>query len=975
MGRGEVVESGLFPACSRFVIVFDNYQDVPAGSQLHEIISNGLSVMPAGITVLILSRGEPPASFARLRAHERMAAIGWDDLRLTPDESGEFLKMRGYKGLPKATAEALHQRTEGWAAGLVLMTENIGFDESRGERRRGGAKARRVRDRYFKGRQNMFDYFAGEIFEKADKKTRDFLQKTAFLPTVTVQAAQKLTGNGRSEDLLSGLVRDNYFTQRLSGSGGSYRFHTLFREFLLSRAEHCFTHDRLAETKKIAAGLSLDSGQTEEAAVLFIGVKDWNSLARLIMANAPSVMEQGRNLTLEGWLTAVPQKLLDKTPWLSYWLGACKLPFNPAESRRLFERAFKSFKVLGDASGVFLSWAGVVTSIVYGFENFKSLRPWSSEFNRLTRSFRFPSVEIEMHVLSTIFFASVFDHLQYDADRWIERALALAHAHADIKTCPRMLSDAAQYLIGRRGDLVKAAAVIKLLKEIAASRTTDPLVWIIVRLTEAAYYHMTAEHTLCMEAVSDLLRRSRSSGLHIMDLLAMGMGALSALNTGETQTAGSLLRDMAASADAANLHQKSSFYLYLKACEALCHDDLRQAAIFIDLSLKVALDLAYSSQSIGMIYIAKAIIMHMTGKRKDALKSLSHAEEVGRRIKCRFVESACLLAKAYFAFCDGNEPPGVKLLRKALAIARGQGFYITFIWHRAVVTLLCAKALEEGIEVEYVQELIRRCNIAPPDDNPPENWPYPIKIYTLGRFEILKDESPVYFSSKAQKKPFELLKALVAFGGTDVSSSRITDALWPEAEGDAGHKSFEITLLRLRKLLGRADAVRLRYGHAALSERHCWTDVRAFERIFDRAIALWNIQGGKATGRPAGDEALLLSEKAMAMYKGHFLPADSSQHWIFSRREHLKSKFLRLVLITGVHLERTGRWEKALELFHKGLEADDVAEEFYQHIMLCNQKLGRKAGAVKAYNRCRSALSATLGITPSSRTEEIYSRL
>ena len=67
-----------------------------------------------------------------------------------------------------------------------------------------------------------------------------------------------------------------------------------------------------------------------------------------------------------------------------------------------------------------------------------------------------------------------------------------------------------------------------------------------------------------------------------------------------------------------------------------------------------------------------------------------------------------------------------------------------------------------------------------------EEWPYPIKIYTLGRFEIIRDDEPLHFSGKEQKKPLELLKALIAFGGRDVPEERLTDALWPDADGDHG---------------------------------------------------------------------------------------------------------------------------------------------------------------------------------------------
>ncbi|HJX59849.1 MAG TPA: hypothetical protein VJ462_01040, partial [Thermodesulfobacteriota bacterium] len=75
-----------------------------------------------------------------------------------------------------------------------------------------------------------------------------------------------------------------------------------------------------------------------------------------------------------------------------------------------------------------------------------------------------------------------------------------------------------------------------------------------------------------------------------------------------------------------------------------------------------------------------------------------------------------------------------------------------------VTAKLCARALEAEIEVEYVQEMIRKRNLIPDKGSLQlENWPWPLKIYTLGRFGIMKDGKPIRFSRKAQEKPISML--------------------------------------------------------------------------------------------------------------------------------------------------------------------------------------------------------------------------
>ncbi len=85
------------------------------------------------------------------------------------------------------------------------------------------------------------------------------------------------------------------------------------------------------------------------------------------------------------------------------------------------------------------------------------------------------------------------------------------------------------------------------------------------------------------------------------------------------------------------------------------------------------------------------------------------------------------------------------------------------------------------------------------------------------------------FTGKAQQRPLDLLKLVVAQGGDDVESAAVTAALWPEADGAAAKTSFDTALFRLRKLLDVDGAVRLAGGKLSLAPELVWTDVRAFE--------------------------------------------------------------------------------------------------------------------------------------------------
>jgi two-component SAPR family response regulator len=286
-------------------------------------------------------------------------------------------------------------------------------------------------------------------------------------------------------------------------------------------------------------------------------------------------------------------------------------------------------------------------------------------------------------------------------------------------------------------------------------------------------------------------------------------------------------------------------------------------------------------------------------------------------------------------------------------------------------------AMENQIEVEYVQELIRRRNLIPEEPLLHiENWPWPVRIYTLGAFRLLVDNMPVPFNGKVQKRPLEMLKALVALGGSGIREDQLTDALWPEAEGDAAGASYRTTLHRLRQLIGHENAVTVKDGRVSIDQRYCWVDAWAFEKAVQSAES-----GGRneksargETGGGKGKSEIQLLDTAISLYRGHFL-AGEDQSWTASPRERTKNRFLRAVDRIGSCWMVVGQPKNAIECYEKGLEVDDLAEEFYRGLITCNLKLGRKAEAIKVYNRCKEVLTAGLGVGPSEETEGIYKKI
>jgi len=104
------------------LLVFDNYHEIDPQSPLHAGFAAALAEIPPGANILVLSRADPPSSFAQSTVNQTIAKVTWDDLKITPDEAQDIAEARGITDT--SIINELQRQTDGWVAGLTLMLEH-----------------------------------------------------------------------------------------------------------------------------------------------------------------------------------------------------------------------------------------------------------------------------------------------------------------------------------------------------------------------------------------------------------------------------------------------------------------------------------------------------------------------------------------------------------------------------------------------------------------------------------------------------------------------------------------------------------------------------------------------------------------------------------------------------------------------------------------------------------------------------------
>lgn len=934
-----------------FALVFDNYQELAVDTPVHDIIRQAVDLLPRGGHVVVMSRGEPPASLARARLNEVMAVIDDATLRFTLEETRGILRRRAPPARPGPSAQELHALTHGWAAGLMLMLEQAGKSPAN------VAKT-------LKTPGVLFDYFAAEVFDKLDTDTRAVLLKSALLPTMSARAVAELSGERRAGRILNQLSRNNFFTYRYDLAEPEFQYHPLFREFLLSRIRR-LPPTELALLRRNTAALLEKNDASEAALHLYSESGAWDAFEHCLHRLAPTLLAQGRQQALEHWLSLVPANHRHASAWIQYWEAVSRLPHDPATSRLQFERAMKSFIDRGEGTGARLAWCGGVSAVQYGAREYNTLHGWIARYRDLPED---PSGSTSANVMASMLTALVFSEpANPDAEGWIARAMTAVQTRGAVTDAHIVAATWLVLLDLFRGQHARADRLVRRLAELDAGPALAASNRILARVAAILHAWFRADAQGALQRVAEAQGMAALTGVRLWDPHLALHAAAAALTAGNLDNANEWLDRVERNLNDAR-PLDLGFYHYLILWRALLRGDPAMAlehTTFIE-SMRFTSGLWFTDALQNQIQ-AQAWLQAANPRRAapyiDALRNL------GRKHASEYFEYMAALLEAQSALEEQRAEDAEAALTAAFGLARRHDIVNFPGWLPTVMARLCARALEAGIEVTFVRDLIRRRDLPVTDEaRDLESWPWPVRIYTFGRFSIVNSESPAATHGRAPSRPLALLAALLAEGGRGVHDHRLCEILWPDAEGDAAHRAFDTTLHRLRKLLGHERALLLSDSKLSLNPALCWVDSWNFERLLGRIDLLLKNPDSTTTHR-----ALLhrLSSRLHGLYRGPFLGRDAQTNWAVAQRERLQTKYLCLLNTLGRRWETAGDWERSAEVYEKAVDVHPQAEEYYQRLIHAYRQLGRNADAQAIYQRCRQTLQATLGRPPSAETEAV----
>jgi len=924
-------------------LVLDNFHEADTTPTQRAAFAQGLEEVPEQITVIVISRADPPPEFARLVAGGRIARIDEAELRCTEDEAHSIL---GSQPVDPDQLLRIQRESDGWVAALVLLREHL--------RRRGAT----LDESLGRGKEAIFQYFAGEIFNGARPENQRVLMFTAIAPSITVAEAVALSGNDEAPRLLEYLYRHHLFTDRRPVEQPTYHYHALFREFLLQELRTRIPPDERRLLAVRAGHLVAARGLISEALALFRDAGEWEGMRKLILEHALDWARQGRSEALSDWIEALPAAMREHDPWLTYWFGRAWIFIEPHEGRPAIERSYEAFRGSGDARGEALALSAIVNSYYYEWATFTPLDRWLPELKRLLADDRPDKLDAasELRARAALLIALLLRKPDDEAVApCAQRLDELIDRESDLNVRVMAAAILLQY-INWNTDGSAAAALVARIKPILRKTEVTPLMQVWWAAQFAHWHFINGRYADSTEVMTEARAVAERYGLenHLFDIDHQEAAAL--VNKGDHAAAKVRLDVMERRLSP---HQRMlwPYYLHLRSVfeQRLGHG--KAAADHAERALAMAREVDIPSLQMPHFFARLAWARAALGDREGASRALDEAMARAAPVDRKMFEERRDLLQVEADMNAGDMQRAAEGLARVLAERRARNDIVFLPSRPDLAARFANLALERGIETAYVCSLIERHGLVAPDDACAQ-WPFRLRIRVLNGFELIRDGEPMRFTGKTQQRPLDLLKYLVAAGGRSVDAEKIMGALWPEADGAAAKSSFDSALFRLRKLVDIDNAIDLSSGQMSITPTLVWTDIWACE------AALASAANGEIA--PA-----IAAQRLLDAYPGALLGSDESP-WVAKPRDALRSRFVRALMDLGAALERAGDWSAAIDVYRRGLEADNLAESIYRGLMRALAATGNHAEALAAYRRCRELLSIVLGLKPSQETERLH---
>jgi ATP/maltotriose-dependent transcriptional regulator MalT/DNA-binding SARP family transcriptional activator len=940
-------------------MVFDNLHEVSENSDLYAVLHIACQIAPEHIGFYFLSRLAPHKQFTRCLLSSKLGVIHWEDLRFSPEET-RLLAATVDKDAVVAgeLVDKIHYRTDGWAALVRIWLQQCAMGVANPE-----SCCKSIP-------KVILLYLEAELFDPLSEEDQRFLLATAIFPFISTETAQSAGDFSDLSEMMSRLCKKQIL---ISHSSSHYQYHQLFREFLIQKAQEATEPKAAKDIRRKAIGSFLSQGRYGEALEVISRTENQESSIRTMVVQVIDRLFDGNFQTRTKSLVSLAENDADKDPWLMLIHGISRMKVDSSQCKQMLERSYDAFAQGKSDTGKLICLTSLFeTTLTQSWDDPGSIDSLLKKIPEVDIQKVDPQITMttEARLLKSVLIAMTLRCPNpNELKKWEQRALTGIRNNAKPKTRSQLA-----FGLAWKNLLLGESAVAKGFFDIACDSAKNeneaPVGAVAYKVWEAFY--------LWCEGRFDQGYAVGGEGLKLLDQKE-GMSVLYYLNCiriacdlglQQLKRARRMLKKLLKDVNSED-HLKMAVLNILQAWAAMEEDKSETALDHTLSAYRHAMDSGFPI-FIAFTQSAMALAYGLTGDMDQARRNLVYANAKSRKIGAKQIQYLCYMIDAEIQLDDTNQEKALEPLEKAFSLGRQKEYANVWLWRPDAVIKLCSKALEAGIETQYVQDLIRQRRLKPPDSfGDSGQWPWPIRIQTLNQFSVTVDEEEIGLFGRI-KVPILLLKALIVkgIGGKAILVNDILPELWPDCDNVKAMNTFKTNLHRLRKILGYEEAVLVQKKKISLNPVICWVDIWEFDALLKEAEKSWKsamVSGGSK------QHAIHLTQKVLMRLTSILLP-ELNDAWVIYYRNELKKRYLFILKQLCAHYENLSEWTMAIEAYNKGLSVYSDEEDLYQCLMNCYNSAGLRSEAIGVFRFCNVMMTSNLGKPPSDKTKGIFKR-
>lgn len=816
-----------------FMIILDDLHTIEE-PQVRKLIACIMKYRPENIRLCLSSREVPWPELVPLRIRGGILELAQHDLAFTREESVQFL------GFDDAQ---LYNLTEGWPLAIgsfkVLLENGVSLADVPAH-----------------GNEALYSYLFYECISRLSSEMVDFLKVSTCFEELDPLMLDAVLGRRNSKLLLESLVARNIFT--IKTGGGHYRYHTLFRDYLLA----CTEDAQVAASQGKAAGYYFDQKQYFKAADYAVRLQDKHMLQQIILISYKDYIKSGSFNELRVWFQALGDAAVNLNREMLVAKGVFLSSIgNFTQAKTCLDMAIP---LLNEEDRELYIEAMVHKARV--LRNFISFEESNRLLDELMAGLDHPASELSYSVviekIYNLCWNSQINEAYALACQMIETCAKAGNVK--VKAWYERYLSAIHYVAGRMKDSVyyyeKSLEIPENEHQYLDMHSIDIYV--------AKAYQMLGERDKAVSLVTAEINKLRSMGRYEELWLGYLFAAeIHYQNTtidrmnGSGQTFETTMKYFTLADEYAPLYRQSEFQRDWAKLQRNIYGLMFTSGEKETMINEIYNDIPrvgdhFKTVALGRLYNYFGSISDFSSAAQCAKRSI----EIGERANTMMVATMAYGFLARIALANGEHDEAARLTRRFLQLCRENGIYEYFRMRKAYDPIL-GFALANGIEPDFTQQMAAFAG-------------YKIKkayIATLGGFSVYPYQDRQEPLKIRTKKERELLAFLLDAGSASVTKEQMAEALWYESDSEDVKKLIGVNLAQIKKdlaVLGIENPVVNREKHYSI----CRDEIVVDTDLFKAAAQEFRLEN-----------SLEAAQKLLALYKGEYL-SDFEALWAVGKR-------------------------------------------------------------------------------------------